>query len=299
MAPPPERNNFWLTFVTGGVAGICGKSIIAPIERVKYIFVVGSPDLQPPLHLPRWLEGGQVYRPGNWRRPDVARQRHELRPHFPLLVSGPFISSFRSTNASCRRAKQMWVERFGPSPNHRHALLCGSFSGVIATTAVHPLDLLRTRMALRANDLSAYRTLVTELVRNEGFAGFFKGLGPNLSGMFIYKGISFFFYENLSSYIIQNRWISRSHFREFVAAALAAIWGQTLTYPFDVIKRRYMVLRDRQHQCPHQPHKGSHFGHLDPQPRPARLLQGLQPEHDQGALSRRPCPTERPSWSGM
>ncbi len=31
-------------FFNGGMAGVLGKTFIAPIERVKYIFVVGSAD---------------------------------------------------------------------------------------------------------------------------------------------------------------------------------------------------------------------------------------------------------------
>ena len=34
--------NFFKRFLFGGIAGICGKSSIAPIERIKYIFVTSS-----------------------------------------------------------------------------------------------------------------------------------------------------------------------------------------------------------------------------------------------------------------
>lgn len=34
--------NFVKRFFFGGIAGICGKTIIAPIERIKYIFVTSS-----------------------------------------------------------------------------------------------------------------------------------------------------------------------------------------------------------------------------------------------------------------
>jgi len=109
-------------------------------------------------------------------------------------------------------------------------------------------------MALRINDLAAYRTLILSLIRHEGLAGFLKGLGPNVLGIFIYKGNSFFLYENLNRHIMQSKWIGKSYLREFASAAVAAISAQALTYPFDVIKRRYMVLRDRRHQLGHQSH---------------------------------------------
>lgn len=37
-----DNLNFIKRFVFGGIAGISGKTIIAPIERIKYIFVTSS-----------------------------------------------------------------------------------------------------------------------------------------------------------------------------------------------------------------------------------------------------------------
>lgn len=43
------------SFVSGGMAGVVAKTIIAPIERVKFLFIVKplhiQPDLQQKVHL--------------------------------------------------------------------------------------------------------------------------------------------------------------------------------------------------------------------------------------------------------
>lgn len=119
---------------------------------------------------------------------------------------------------------------------------------MIAAASVHPLDLLRTRMALRVNDFNIYKTLIKSIYVNEGFLAFFKGIQPNLFGVFLYKGISFFFYENILRLIGENNWIRKSHTRQFTAGAIASITAQIMTYPFDVLKRRYMVVKDRNYQ---------------------------------------------------
>lgn len=103
-------------------------------------------------------------------------------------------------------------------------------------------------MALRANDFAGYRTVILEVFKNEGAQGLWKGLGPNVVGIFIYKGVSFLYYENLKVWIEQANWLGKSHFIEFVAAGIASITAQSMTYPFDVIKRRYMVQRERKHK---------------------------------------------------
>ena len=147
----------------------------------------------------------------------------------------------------------MWIQKlyevkYGQRENKNHAFICGAFSGIIATASVHPLDLLRTRMALRINDFNVYKTLILEIYKNEGMKYFFRGLYPNLMGIFLYKGISFYFFENLLSHFTNTGIIQKSHFLQFVSAAIASLSAQIITYPFDVLKRRYMVIHDRINQ---------------------------------------------------
>lgn len=38
----PERKQYKIlkSFISGGFAGMCSKTLVAPIERVKYLFIV-------------------------------------------------------------------------------------------------------------------------------------------------------------------------------------------------------------------------------------------------------------------
>jgi len=85
-------------FVIGGIAGIFGKSIIAPIERIKYIFVVSSADIRSPLYISLRILRGQEYRHRNWRPAALAWKHDELCPYLSLLgdrrlkSNSPFMS---------------------------------------------------------------------------------------------------------------------------------------------------------------------------------------------------------------
>lgn len=107
-------------------------------------------------------------------------------------------------------------------------------------------------MALRAYDINTYKNVILEIFKHETIKGFYKGMKPNLAGILIYKGSSFFLYENLLASIKQRKLLTKSFAQQFVASAIAATAGQFLTYPFDVIKRKYMVIKDREKQLDNQ-----------------------------------------------
>ena len=77
---------------------------------------------------------------------------------------------------------------------------------------------------------------------------FFKGLQSNVAGIIIYKGSSFFIYENMLAALKRDGRVTSSTSQQFLASGTAAIAGQFVTYPLDVIKRKYMVIKDRQKQ---------------------------------------------------
>jgi hypothetical protein len=35
-----KQSKILFSFISGGIAGVCSKTLVAPIERVKYLFIV-------------------------------------------------------------------------------------------------------------------------------------------------------------------------------------------------------------------------------------------------------------------
>ena len=78
------------------------------------------------------------------------------------------------------------------------------------------------------------------IIKKEGYRAFFQGIRPSIFGIFVYKGTSFFFFEQFK-HLFKN--ISdQSHYRHGLAASAATMFGQILGYPFEVVKRRLMVM---------------------------------------------------------
>nr|XP_044601034.1 mitochondrial thiamine pyrophosphate carrier isoform X2 [Equus asinus] len=77
--------------------------------------------------------------------------------------------------------------------------VCGGLSACVATLAVHPVDVLRTRFAAQGEP-RVYKTLrdaVVTMYRTEGPLVFYKGLNPTMLAIFPYAGFQFSFYSSL------------------------------------------------------------------------------------------------------
>lgn len=55
--------------------------------------------------------------------------------------------------------------------------LCGSLAGGIAAALTTPLDVIKTRIMLNPHRISTL-TLVQDLIKEEGYSAFLKGIGP-------------------------------------------------------------------------------------------------------------------------
>ncbi|KAK9457412.1 mitochondrial carrier [Dipodascopsis uninucleata] len=61
--------------------------------------------------------------------------------------------------------------------NAAEGALCGSIAGGIAAAVTTPLDVVKTRIMLSEQRV-VMKTLVQEIIKDDGFKGFFKGIGP-------------------------------------------------------------------------------------------------------------------------
>jgi hypothetical protein len=63
--------------------------------------------------------------------------------------------------------------------------------------------------------------------------------GPTLIGILPYAGLKFYIYEDLKSRVPEV--YKRSVILKLSCGALAGLFGQTLTYPLDVVRRQMQV----------------------------------------------------------
>ncbi|XP_053155492.1 mitochondrial thiamine pyrophosphate carrier isoform X1 [Hemicordylus capensis] len=124
--------------------------------------------------------------------------------------------------------------------------VCGGISACIATVAVQPLDTLRTRLAAQGEP-KVYRNLrhaVVSMYQNEGLLTFYKGLNPTIIAIVPYAGLQFSFYgllKRLYDWILPSEGKTAVSVKNLVCGSCAGVISKTLTYPFDLFKKRLQV----------------------------------------------------------
>ncbi|CAL8358345.1 unnamed protein product [Boreogadus saida] len=124
--------------------------------------------------------------------------------------------------------------------------IAGSLAGAIAQTAIYPLEVLKTRLTLRATgQFSGVADCVSQTLRREGVWAFYRGYVPNLLAIAPAAGIDLAVYESL-----KNSWISRNSAPGgpppgppgvlvlVGCGALSSTCGQLASYPLALVKTR-------------------------------------------------------------
>ena len=97
----------------------------------------------------------------------------------------------------CKSAVASYTGRDQPTIVER--LACGACAGICASFATHPLDVIRTRLAVQA-ELKGIAHTVTTLWGEGGVIAMYKGLGPTLASLAPFVAINFAAYDTLKAH---------------------------------------------------------------------------------------------------
>ncbi|KZV23076.1 graves disease carrier protein [Dorcoceras hygrometricum] len=135
-------------------------------------------------------------------------------------------------------------------------LLAGSAAGGTAVLCTYPLDLARTKLAYqvvntrrvihngtrqlnRHTSYSGIRNVMQSVYKEAGVQGLYRGIGPTLIGILPYAGLKFYVYEELKRCVPEE--YHSSILMRLSCGALAGLFGQTFTFPLDVVRRQMQV----------------------------------------------------------
>ncbi|GMH61575.1 hypothetical protein TL16_g03285 [Triparma laevis f. inornata] len=162
------------SLISGGLAGMLAKTIVAPLDRIKIMYQVTS--------LPFSLSS----------LPSTITRI--VQTEGPLaLWKGNMVMMFRVfPYAGVQFMVFDYLKLVLKPLTPQKTLLAGSTAGAVSSICTYPLDLARARLAVVKGKSSAgdFRVMIQKLASG-GYSQLYRGITPTLVGMVPYAGLAF------------------------------------------------------------------------------------------------------------
>ncbi|XP_025410435.1 graves disease carrier protein-like [Sipha flava] len=227
----------------GGVAGMCSKTTVAPLDRIKILLQA---------HNKHYTNFG------------VFNGLAEIVKH------ESFIALYKGNGAQMVRVfpyaaiqftsfefyKTLLGSILGNS-SHVGKFIAGSSAGVTAVTITYPLDTIRARLAFQVTGEHVYNGIIHTakcIIQNEGgVKALYRGFVPTLCGMVPYAGLTFFCFEFIKKFCLRTLpMLSKQSDKDsggailtvpakLLCGGMSGALAQCVSYPLDVTRRRMQL----------------------------------------------------------
>uniref|UniRef100_A0AAQ4PMU4 EF-hand domain-containing protein n=1 Tax=Gasterosteus aculeatus aculeatus TaxID=481459 RepID=A0AAQ4PMU4_GASAC len=223
-----QTGMWWRHLVAGGAAGAVSRTFTAPLDRLKVMMQVYGTRTNNMCIMTGMMqmikEGGMR---SLWRGNGVNIIKIAPESALKFMAYEQIKQLIGSDKASLNIA-----ERF----------VAGSLAGVIAQSIIYPMEVLKTRLALRTTgQYSGISDCAKHIFRREGLRAFYKGYVPNMLGIVPYAGIDLAVYETLRNDYLQRYGTSGADPGVVVLLACGTVsstCGQLASYPLALVRTR-------------------------------------------------------------
>ncbi|XP_016426314.1 calcium-binding mitochondrial carrier protein SCaMC-2-A [Sinocyclocheilus rhinocerous] len=219
---------WWRHLVAGGGAGAVSRTCTAPLDRLKVLMQVhGSHGNNMCIMsgLTQMIKEGGMR--SLWRGNGI--NVIKIAPETALKFMA--YEQIKRLMGSSRETLGI-TERF----------VAGSLAGVIAQSTIYPMEVLKTRLALRkTGQYKGISDCAKQILKGEGMTAFYKGYVPNMLGIIPYAGIDLAIYETLKNTWLQRYGTESADPGVFVLLACGTVsstCGQLASYPLALVRTR-------------------------------------------------------------
>ncbi|EDV96101.1 calcium-binding mitochondrial carrier protein SCaMC-3 isoform X2 [Drosophila grimshawi] len=217
---------WWRHLVAGGIAGAVSRTCTAPLDRVKVFLQVQTCRMGISECMKILLKEGGFR--SMWRGNGINVVK--IAPETALKFAA-YEQMKRLIRGNDTTRQMTIVERF----------YAGAAAGGISQTIIYPMEVLKTRLALRkTGQYAGIADAAAKIYKNEGARSFYRGYVPNILGILPYAGIDLAVYETLKRrYIASHDNNEQPSFLVLLACgSTSSALGQLCSYPLALVRTR-------------------------------------------------------------
>lgn len=239
------ESNFLADFLMGGVSAAVSKTAAAPIERVKLLIQNQDEMIKQGRLSHRYTGIVDCFKrtvadegvASLWRGNTANVLRYFPTQALNFAFKDKFKALFKASKDDSYTAKF--------SKN----IAAGGAAGATSLLFVYSLDYARTRLANDAKSTKAgggerqFNGLVDvykKTLASDGIAGLYRGFGPSVVGIVVYRGLYFGLYDSLKPIVLVGP-LANSLGASFLLGWAVTITSGIASYPLDTVRRRMMM----------------------------------------------------------
>ncbi|CAK1555910.1 unnamed protein product [Leptosia nina] len=245
MEPKSDLDFILRNLLAGGVAGMCAKTTVAPLDRIKILLQAQSAQYK---H--HGVFGGLMA---------IVKQESFLALYKGNGAQMVRIFPYAATQFTSFEIYKKYLSGLSiPMVQHGDKFLAGAAAGVTSVTLTYPLDTIRARLAFQITGEHRYTGIAhaasTMFKTEGGIRALYRGFVPTLVGMVPYAGFSFYCFESLK--YLCMKYVPTTLCRKcdrntgglvlsvpgkLLCGGLAGAVAQSVSYPLDVTRRRMQL----------------------------------------------------------
>ncbi len=216
------------TFLCGGIAGGFSRTVTAPLERLKILYMTTYTESKPP---GVWIGLKDIYRRygliGLFRGNSVSIMMNVLEQALRFSIIDYSKKKLQDENGQIKP---------------REFLLIGVLTGILSTLILFPLDVVRIRLLSSEGEKHKVYNKFLKIYSIAGIRGFYSGFIPHLVSVLPAGSLNVVFYNVLRRLVITQNDIENSKLYKFMfVGGTAALITGTVTYPLSLLTSRIIV----------------------------------------------------------
>ncbi|RAL09978.1 putative mitochondrial ADP,ATP carrier protein (Ant) [Aspergillus homomorphus CBS 101889] len=236
---------FVVDFMMGGVSAAVSKTAAAPIERIK-LLIQNQDEMIRAGRLDKKYNGiADCFRRTAQAEGVVSLWRGNTANVIRYFPTQALNFAFRDTYKSMFAYKK---ERDGYTKWMMGNLASGGAAGATSLLFVYSLDYARTRLANDAKSAKGtgerqFNGLVDvykKTLASDGIAGLYRGFGPSVAGIVVYRGLYFGMYDSIKPVVLVGP-LEGNFLASFLLGWTVTTGAGIASYPLDTVRRRMMM----------------------------------------------------------